>query len=164
MVENKKRMLLFLIIMIFLAPLLVNANIICNDGTTSPRCKDCHRGCCSRHGGCTENSSSYHRSEKYINDSNDNQEQIIDDNDNYNSMSFDEYIKEKGENIEKEEPYENDNTISPLEIVVFILFFIIPLGAVGLTVIQIIIEKIKEKKTKARLNLVRSMLVQVLLI
>lgn len=28
-------------------------NIICNDGTPSPTCKDCHRGCCSHHGGCT---------------------------------------------------------------------------------------------------------------
>ncbi len=27
-------------------------NITCNDGTTSPTCQDCHRGCCSWHGGC----------------------------------------------------------------------------------------------------------------
>lgn len=27
-------------------------NIICNDGTVSPTCQDCHRGCCSYHGGC----------------------------------------------------------------------------------------------------------------
>ena len=28
-------------------------NITCNDGTISPTCKDCHRGCCSWHGGCS---------------------------------------------------------------------------------------------------------------
>lgn len=33
------------------APVL--QNVICNDGTPSPTCKDCHRGCCSHHGGCT---------------------------------------------------------------------------------------------------------------
>lgn len=27
-------------------------NVTCNDGTVSPTCKDCHRGCCSYHGGC----------------------------------------------------------------------------------------------------------------
>ena len=32
---------------------VVNANIICNDGTRSNSCTDCHQGCCSRHGGCT---------------------------------------------------------------------------------------------------------------
>lgn len=27
-------------------------NIICNDGTESPTCEVCRRGCCSHHGGC----------------------------------------------------------------------------------------------------------------
>ena len=40
---------------IFFASIIpvVNANIICNDGTRSKSCTDCHQGCCSRHGGCT---------------------------------------------------------------------------------------------------------------
>ena len=45
------------ILMIFF-PLVVNANIVCNDGTISPSCADCHRGCCSHHGGCSNSSSS----------------------------------------------------------------------------------------------------------
>lgn len=42
----------FILILVFL-PLKVHANIICNDGTRSATCADCHQGCCSRHGGCT---------------------------------------------------------------------------------------------------------------
>ncbi len=42
---------LFLVLFLFL-PLVVNANIMCNDGTRSPSCQDCHQGCCSHHGGC----------------------------------------------------------------------------------------------------------------
>lgn len=41
-----------LIALLFIFPTFVYANIMCNDGTTSPTCTDCHRGCCSRHGGC----------------------------------------------------------------------------------------------------------------
>lgn len=36
----------------------VFANIMCNDGTRSPSCGDCHRGCCSHHGGCASGGSS----------------------------------------------------------------------------------------------------------
>ncbi len=40
---------------------MVKANIMCNDGTVSKSCTDCHSGCCSYHGGCANNydSSSY---------------------------------------------------------------------------------------------------------
>lgn len=48
-----KSRLLILIITLLLIPINVKANIICNDGTRSPSCSDCHRGCCSSHGGCT---------------------------------------------------------------------------------------------------------------
>lgn len=44
-----------IIISFIFMPTMVNANIVCNDGTVSPTCTDCHRGCCSRHGGCTDN-------------------------------------------------------------------------------------------------------------
>ena len=44
-----------IMLLMFVLPNNVYANIICNDGTVSPSCTDCHRGCCSRHGGCTNN-------------------------------------------------------------------------------------------------------------
>lgn len=56
---------IFLIICMFIFPVFVNAGIVCNDGTVSRTCNDCHRGCCSRHGGCSSssnyNSSSYQK-------------------------------------------------------------------------------------------------------
>ena len=45
----------FIIILILFSFLIVNANIICNDGSVSKSCKPCHRGCCWRHGGCSNN-------------------------------------------------------------------------------------------------------------
>ena len=42
-----------------LYPKVVFANIMCNDGTVSPSCTDCHQGCCSWHGGCASNYSNY---------------------------------------------------------------------------------------------------------
>lgn len=54
----KKRLYLVLILLLVF-PCTIKANIICNDGTVSPKCADCHRGCCSHHGGC---SSSYSNS------------------------------------------------------------------------------------------------------
>ena len=45
------------IVFLFFLPLKVNANIICNDGTRSKSCTVCSKGCCSRHGGCNNNSS-----------------------------------------------------------------------------------------------------------
>lgn len=49
-----KNMLLYILLSFLLFPIIVKANIICNDGTRSPSCSDCHRGCCSHHGGCSE--------------------------------------------------------------------------------------------------------------
>jgi len=45
----------FIIILILFSFLIVNANIICNDGTVSKTCRTCHKGCCSKHGGCSNN-------------------------------------------------------------------------------------------------------------
>lgn len=44
-------------LLIILFPTVVNANIVCNDGTVSPSCSDCHKGCCSKHGGCSSGAS-----------------------------------------------------------------------------------------------------------
>ena len=43
------------LILLLLLPISVNANIICNDGTISPTCTTCRAGCCSYHGGCSNN-------------------------------------------------------------------------------------------------------------
>lgn len=40
---------------LFIIPITVSANIICNDGTESPTCQNCHTGCCSGHHGCIDN-------------------------------------------------------------------------------------------------------------
>lgn len=49
----EKKIYYFLIILAVVFPISVNANIVCNDGTISPSCVDCHKGCCSNHGGCS---------------------------------------------------------------------------------------------------------------
>lgn len=53
-------------IILLLAPSIVNANIICNDGTTSPSCMDCHQGCCSGHKGCTDNPHSNNKNNNFV--------------------------------------------------------------------------------------------------
>ena len=50
---------------IFINTKAVFANIMCNDGTESPTCSDCHQGCCSWHGGCASSRSSYSSSTDY---------------------------------------------------------------------------------------------------
>ena len=50
-----KKVLVFIISFLVLFVGNVNANIVCNDGTVSKTCTDCHRGCCSGHDGCTAN-------------------------------------------------------------------------------------------------------------
>lgn len=42
------KILIAILLLIFL-----RGNIVCNDGTISPSCSDCHSGCCSHHGGCS---------------------------------------------------------------------------------------------------------------
>lgn len=58
-------------------PIVVNANIICNDGTVSPSCGDCHKGCCSKHGGCSNNSSSIPSGNNNSNSSNSNNKPTV---------------------------------------------------------------------------------------
>lgn len=50
-----KKIFVVLIIAFSIFPMIVKANIICNDGTTSSSCETCHTGCCSGHDGCTDN-------------------------------------------------------------------------------------------------------------
>lgn len=51
----KKYLVIFIVSFLCFFP-VVNANIMCNDGTMSPSCENCHRGCCSHHGGCSNKS------------------------------------------------------------------------------------------------------------
>ena len=90
----KKVFLLFFL----LCPVVVNANIMCNDGTRSPSCGDCHQGCCSHHGGCAsnysvdDNQSSYNRSSHYdYNDNYDNYDEYDYDYDYYDDDHYDYY-------------------------------------------------------------------------
>lgn len=55
--------------------LILRGNIVCKDGTISPSCKDCHQGCCSHHGGCS-NSSNFNKNKynNYYNNTNGNSE------------------------------------------------------------------------------------------
>ena len=48
-----KKVLLVLNLLVLFLPMTVKANIVCNDGTLSKSCLNCHSGCCSGHGGCT---------------------------------------------------------------------------------------------------------------
>ena len=66
-----KNKLLVLVCILLLCPSYVKANIMCNDGSVSPSCADCHRGCCSHHGGCASGGSSY-SSTSYSNNSSSN--------------------------------------------------------------------------------------------
>ena len=43
---------------LLLFPVSALANIVCNDGEISPTCTTCHKGCCSKHKGCSNSSSS----------------------------------------------------------------------------------------------------------
>lgn len=43
------------VIIVLTTPIFISAKIMCNDGTQSPSCYDCHGGCCSGHGGCADN-------------------------------------------------------------------------------------------------------------
>lgn len=54
----KKYFIVFLLSFFLLNIQIVSANIMCNDGSVSPTCSDCHQGCCSWHGGCSSGSSS----------------------------------------------------------------------------------------------------------
>lgn len=99
--KNKNTYLILFIILLIL-PMSVSANIICNDGTISPSCQDCHRGCCSRHGGCSNSLASDNSNyNSYIdegNSSNNNvkvsEEDLLEKNENKNESYIDEIIDE----------------------------------------------------------------------
>ena len=73
---NYRKLLFIIVFIMIIIPIPVYANIICNDGTVSKSCTDCHQGCCSRHGGCSKS-----RKSKSISDSES-------DSDNYYKNNF----------------------------------------------------------------------------
>lgn len=80
---------------------LLLGNIICNDGTISKSCQFCTRGCCSGHGGCTDNpqnNNSYNDIELT-----DNYEEDEKTNDNFEPYTIPTKTKENNED-------DNDNT------------------------------------------------------
>lgn len=60
----KNFIMLIVALLVISSVTVVNANIICNDGTVSGSCNDCHQGCCSRHGGCSSGYSGYSSTKK----------------------------------------------------------------------------------------------------
>ena len=85
---------IFLLICLFF-PINVVANITCNDGTIITSCNTCSRGCCSYHGGCSNNSNNYNKYND--NDNNDNKTiDDVDDNNKFNNVTKKEnYIVDK---------------------------------------------------------------------
>ena len=79
-----KYMLLFLLFLMII-PFNVNANVICNDGTVSPTCGVCSRGCCSHHGGC---------SNSYSNSSSSNSNDTNYNNSSYSNSYYEEDVVE----------------------------------------------------------------------
>lgn len=64
--KNSINKLFVFTIILLMIPSIVNANIVCNDGTESPTCIDCHTGCCSGHKGCTDRSNNNYRKNSSI--------------------------------------------------------------------------------------------------
>ena len=67
----------FIIIVLLLLPITINANIICNDGTESKTCETCHQGCCSHHDGCLEENNNTYPQSNSTNDSSENKNDWI---------------------------------------------------------------------------------------
>lgn len=88
-----------IILSLLFVPIVVNATITCNDGTPSPTCEDCHTGCCSRHGGCTDNPNNNSNSYNY--------EDEDKTTDNYEEYSVD----DDWDKTTKKETNDDDNTI-----------------------------------------------------
>lgn len=110
-----KKIVIIAVISVFTLPISVKANILCNDGTHSPTCQDCHQGCCSHHGGCATNYS-YEDYDEYEDDDYENDE---DYNDDWEDDSDNEEYYEDGE---KEE--DSDSGILELGVVGLICYFV----------------------------------------
>ena len=133
----KKRIIILVIVLFLLFPIITKANIICNDGTVSSSCQDCHKGCCSRHGGCTNGSSSKSSSK---NNKNKNSTTKSSSNSNKTTNNKVENKKDEMDNTVKENKdkivdEDEDSTVE---------------GPIGLLAIGATIYGIKKSKEKRR--------------
>jgi hypothetical protein len=57
-------MFILTLILLHSIPVIEAGSLVCADGSVSPSCSACNKGCCSRHGGCgyVRSSSVQHRS------------------------------------------------------------------------------------------------------
>ena len=94
----KRYIVIFMVCFFLLNIQLVSANIVCNDGTVSPTCTDCHRGCCSHHNGCSSSGSytnnSYNNNTTTSNHTNDNTTTSSNDSSNISSDNSESYATE----------------------------------------------------------------------
>lgn len=108
-----------------LIPISIKANVMCNDRTYSSSCQSCSRGCCSGHGGCTKNNNSQH---------------------NYKPINSYSYTNDDINIANNSGKEQNNIGRKILEIILFLLFFVVPFGSIGLGFVLSIIENIKQKK------------------
>ena len=94
-----------LLLFVFLIPVNVSANIMCNDGTMSPSCKVCSQGCCSWHGGCASSSYNYSYNDYDSYDYDYNYKYDDYDYDDYNESSYSYYMEDDYDNSD------NDNSV-----------------------------------------------------
>lgn len=125
-----KKYLMFLLFFFAVAfPISVSANIVCNDGSISTTCGDCHRGCCSHHGGCSSRSTDEIDSESTskINEHSKIENKIIESNNNDTSM-----IIKKDNSVDNTiEVKELDNNSKDDETIDITFPILIGIGAIG---------------------------------
>ncbi len=111
--------------MLISIPITVKANIICNDGTISKTCRDCHQGCCSHHGGCTNNPNSnpnssntggttYSNNYKANDSSPNTNDTVYSNNPSNNQINKDNSNNTNQNQAPVEPPKSNDNTLTKI--------------------------------------------------
>ena len=93
---------------------IVDANIMCSDGTTSPSCTSCTKGCCSHHGGCASSSKTT-KKKKAKKKKNSSGSKKTNTNNNKNNDVF-EVTKKINENKE-----EDESEVSPIVVTMVLL-------------------------------------------
>ena len=123
------------VIIVLSAPIFISAKIMCNDGTQSPSCYDCHGGCCSGHGGCADN---------YKFNDNDNNNHA---NDNYVTTPYEWYETkdDEDEKIYLNKPIKEKSSSSMSKIILNIIFTEAPILIILLSIIIDIIKYFRNK-------------------
>lgn len=112
----KHRFLIVLIICFFINAQVVFANIMCNDGSISPSCSDCHQGCCSHHGGCASTYNTTYNG--YVNSGgNQNYDEDFDLEDEYDYYDDDSNYYNSNSNNSYTSNSDNSNDVSGLPVI-----------------------------------------------